>query len=315
MSYSKLLKGIEPRIKRYKLTTLKDRILEAATPCVRFLIGPGAVVGHDSEVKALRKAQPGFKASECEDVHEAFQAHLVNTLPLGQSRFGGLPDLPRSIAWPRTKAGKKLHFVGQIDLSTVPAVPGRPLPRSGWLYLFIDDSPESGPWHHVVFHHDGPRKELRRAARPRQGELIASWHGQTTPHDLLPVRAELGVSLPLPGGPGFDTLWPDPKTQNKLEDAYIELYSAEEDEEGEGTGSVSGQLFGYADMSGWAPKHIRPASRRKGREATADWLPLLVVQSRGSMLWSDCGELIILIHAADLATGDFTKTENALACG
>jgi hypothetical protein len=195
----------------------------------------------------------------------------------------------------------------------VPAVPDRPLPQSGWLYLFIDDSADTGPWTHVMFHHEGPRKELRRAPRPAEGDLISSWNAQETPHDLLPVTAELAVSLPVPQGPGWDTLWPDPGSTDKLENAYVDLIS--EEGAGEDASAVSGQLFGYADTSGWNPNDIRPASRRKGREKAADWMPLLVVNSRGSMLWSDCGELIILIHASDLAKVDFTKTENALICG
>ena len=317
MSYAKLLKELEPRIKAHKLTAVKDRILKAATPCVRFVTGPTVVTGYDAEVKVLRKAQPGFKASDYDQVHEAYQAHLLQSLPLGHSRFGGLPDLPPSIPWPTTKDGKKLHFVGQIDLSKVPAVPAHPLPRSGWLYLFIDDSPHTGPWTHMMFHQDRPRRELRRAPRPVEGELIASWNAQETPHDLLPVTAELAVSLPVPQGQGWDTLWPDPGPPDKLEKAYVDLLCSEEEAGAgaQGVAAVSGELFGYADTSGWNPNDIRPASRRKGRENVADWMPLLVVHSRGSMFWSDCGELIILIHEADLAKGDFTKTENVLICG
>ena len=290
---------------------VKDRILTAASPCVRLVTDPTVVTGYEAEVKALRKAQPGFKANECDDVHEAYYAHLVQSLPLGHSRFGGLPDLPPAIAWPNTQKGKKLHFVGQIDLSTVPAVPDHPLPRSGWLYMSVDDSPHTGAWRHVMFYHDGVRKELRRAPRPAEGELISSWNGHATPHDVLPVTAESALSLPIPDGRGWDTLWPDLGPTDKLEEAYLNLISSEEE-----PGAVSGQLFGYADMSGWNPTTvIRPASRRKGREKAEDWMPLLVVNSRGSMLWSDCGELIVLIHAAGLKEGDFTKTENALVCG
>jgi hypothetical protein len=317
MSFAKLLKELEPRIKAHKLAAVKDRILKAATPCVRFVTDRTVGTGYDAEVKALRKAQPGFKPSDFEQVHEAYQAHLMQSLPLGHSRFGGLPDLPPSIAWPTTKDGRKLHFIAQIDLSTVPAVPDRPLPQSGWLYLFIDDSPDTGPWTHVMFHHDGPRKELRRAPRPAEGELISSWNAHATPHDLLPVTAELSVSLPIPQGASWDTLWPDPGPTDKLEEAYVDLISSEEGAGAgaEGVGALSGQLLGYADTSGWNTNDVRPASRRKGREKAADWMPLLVVNSRGSMLWSDCGELIVLIHASDLAKGDFTKTENALICG
>src|SRR5688500_4175159 len=37
----------------------------------------------------------------------------VDALPLGASRFGGVPDLPPEIAWPQIE-GKKLMFLAQI---------------------------------------------------------------------------------------------------------------------------------------------------------------------------------------------------------
>lgn len=61
------------------------------------------------------------------------------------SRLGGLPSLPPHIEWPRqTVAGTPLHFLAQIDLSSLPRTPldggahGPRLLREGFLFFFAD---------------------------------------------------------------------------------------------------------------------------------------------------------------------------------
>jgi uncharacterized protein YwqG len=61
------------------------------------------------------------------------------------SKLGGRPTLPADIQWPRHgQAGTPLHFLAQIDLSTLPATPldGAPdaqsLPKRGLLFFFAD---------------------------------------------------------------------------------------------------------------------------------------------------------------------------------
>jgi len=62
------------------------------------------------------------------------------------SHLGGLPSLPEGVEWPRAPNGAALHFLAQIDLSTLPAggivdFQGKPLPefpREGALYFFAD---------------------------------------------------------------------------------------------------------------------------------------------------------------------------------
>ncbi len=60
------------------------------------------------------------------------------------SRLGGLPSLPRNVAWPvNPQTGFALHFLAQIDLATLPATPldkpsGPALPPSGMLFFFAD---------------------------------------------------------------------------------------------------------------------------------------------------------------------------------
>ena len=64
----------------------------------------------------------------------------------GFSHLGGMPSLPEGMEWPRDANGAALHFLAQIDLSTLPAsgivdFQGKPLPefpREGALYFFAD---------------------------------------------------------------------------------------------------------------------------------------------------------------------------------
>src|SRR5262249_11941436 len=55
------------------------------------------------------------------------------------SWFGGLPQMPDNIPWPRVFKGAPLHFIGQIACADLPKQiwNGRG-PRDGWLLLFVD---------------------------------------------------------------------------------------------------------------------------------------------------------------------------------
>jgi hypothetical protein len=60
-----------------------------------------------------------------------------------RSKFGGLPEFPPGVPWPRQgKTKTPLHFLAQIDLASLPATPltagGPTLPRLGLLSFFGD---------------------------------------------------------------------------------------------------------------------------------------------------------------------------------
>jgi predicted DNA-binding protein (MmcQ/YjbR family) len=56
---------------------------------------------------------------------------------LGQSRVGGLPDLPTGWAWP-TFNGRRLAFLAQVNLAEIePSIKMQPLPTTGILYFFL----------------------------------------------------------------------------------------------------------------------------------------------------------------------------------
>ncbi len=71
--------------------------------------------------------------------------------PIARSRYGGRPDLPADVEWPRWTNGKPLTFLGQIDLADLTgSVVARELPPAGLLSAFYylnenDDDLYGGP--------------------------------------------------------------------------------------------------------------------------------------------------------------------------
>lgn len=70
----------------------------------------------------------------------------VSSIPisLGASKWGGLPDLPKSIEWPEDEHGENhLPFLMQINLEEITHMDLEGLlPKRGWIYFFCDTSPD-----------------------------------------------------------------------------------------------------------------------------------------------------------------------------
>jgi uncharacterized protein YwqG/predicted DNA-binding protein (MmcQ/YjbR family) len=65
--------------------------------------------------------------------HQAEESQLA----LGQTKIGGLPDLPKDWAWPQHQSGKSLAFLAQVNLAEIRACTDlEELPASGILYFF-----------------------------------------------------------------------------------------------------------------------------------------------------------------------------------
>ena len=130
-------------------------------------------------------------------------------LALGESRIGGLPDVPpgfewprwepdqrrpNKFPWPRTAGPTPLGFISQLDMSQIPAIDLN-LPQSGWLFFFYDRIDE--PWGYDpydrggcrVVYTDCDRCALIRAVAPAdaQPEHVAS---------ACRVTAEAELTLP-----------------------------------------------------------------------------------------------------------------------
>ncbi|MGE7890353.1 YwqG family protein [Bacillus cereus] len=124
-------KKIEVLIDKYELTHLKEELINTVFPCI----------------KIVPKQQ--------------------ETIAIGSSKMGGVPDLPASFEYPKYK-GNPLQFIAQFNLSDLQNVGmDHNLPKTGMLYFFSienyfeeDVNPvEAGR----VLYYDVPVEQLRKA--------------------------------------------------------------------------------------------------------------------------------------------------------
>ena len=129
------------------------------------------------------------------------------SLPIGTSRFGGLPDAPAGFAWPALTGGKTpeaMEFVGQIRLQDLPnPVPER-LPLQGLLSFFTRWSesrvffyPEGTPLERVA----SPNPPVAPAPTGLFKSLLAELKRNPDPHHTYrPCALEFVPGLSLPDG-------------------------------------------------------------------------------------------------------------------
>ena len=109
-----------------------------------------------------------------------------DTIPVGASKVGGLPDLPRGADWPWWK-GLPLPFVAQINLAeAAPFDDERALPPTGLLLFF---------WTDMRWDAGRDNVEWVYGTDPVQGRVIYAPAG-------APLKRQ-----PIPANPAFDDGW------------------------------------------------------------------------------------------------------------
>ncbi|MGA2865130.1 MAG: double-CXXCG motif protein [Verrucomicrobiota bacterium] len=254
-----------------------------------------------------------------------FVLNRTDDLPVGRSRFGGLPDLPADVKWPGT-AEAPLDFVLQLDLAQIARfLPDSILPPAGFLWFFYDT--ETFPWGSdpkdkrawQVLFHAGPRSALGRAGPP----------------DWLPAQALL---------PACSLEFAKVDSLPSLSTAAIEAlkFSAAECERyltvlhrlcqpGRKEVPVH-KLFGHPDAiqnemptkcamasagldASFKPDPENPRERRVAAGAK-DWSLLLQLDSEEGLglVWADAGRLFLWLRRPDAAARRFDRCWAIVQC-
>lgn len=151
------LRRIKKLIAEYSLQPIEQQILEEAVECVTLIRG---------------EPDPAMR--------------------LAGSRYGGLPDLPPSMSWPRFGADyyrphAYLEFNMQLNLAEFPIGSPGELPHQGMLYFFATFEAQA----RVLFH---PLSTgLKRAARPPKEDILNEGMENLKPHHL---HFMVGVDVP-----------------------------------------------------------------------------------------------------------------------
>jgi signal recognition particle receptor subunit beta len=222
----------------------------------------------------------------------------------GESRFGGDPDLPAALEWPRFQE-VPLTFLAELRLADLSALDrGGVLPRTGWLTAFCEaedqaweGEPEARDACRLLYF-DGPPSALVRRIRPH-----------------LPGKAERPPpAASLRFAPGFTLVDPGAAVGRWPFDADGEEYRVL-------TEAIRGQppgqralhhLLGHAQQVQGDPREecrARAAGRHQGGSKTDDWVLVLQLDSDDAPGWSwgDDGMLCFLMTRADLAARRFSE--------
>jgi len=247
--------------------------------------------------------------------------------PLGASKLGGRPDLPRNFVWPTNK-GRPLDFLLQINLAEAQQHDSQGiLPASGLLTFLYDLDDQ--PWGYDPADLDG----FRVIHTPDPSAL----QSHDVPHNEF-VLAEYSIhfhsmqTLPHFGSRAADSLEAATQLTDEETDSYFELpsqfegcYSPPGDAGNhhllghsanvQGDMQLEAQLVTNGLYCGDPSGYEDP--RRKTLESGADdWVLLLQLDTdeNANVMWGDCGMLYYWIRKDDLANRRFDNVWMTLQC-
>lgn len=257
-------------IHEHGLSEYQDEILASVRPAILLKLG---------------QAEPGHK---------------------GQSRIGGVPDLPLSIPWPKNSfLDRYLCFILQINFAELPTFPDNPLTKRGMLYLFASESSNSAE--QLVFY-DGS-EPLEPIHLSQDTRLITDCYDNLVTHRL---EFELFPDIPRWATNDFERLC-----------ARLNLDELKLNDLGRTLSENSvGKLLGHVSGIGHDPREdayivreVNPEwlynyEQRQTLDMTRaqNWHNLLEVDSSRAvdLMFSDAGYLQVLIHTEDLKRLDFS---------
>lgn len=285
---------------------------EASLQKLRDLIQRGILPPYADQVVDLVRPSIRLRTTQTPD----------DEIPIGTTKFGGLPDLPPGVSWPKEDGvGDHLPFLAQFKLPDVAAFgPSRSLPRDGFLYFFSNGYSDS-PAETNVIHYAGPPESLKRHTLPEslvQPPRTSWWQKIFTrrrpPSPFLSCRVTPFIEATCPFWDSFylDRLAMDPMSptdaySEEFIDGYIELHGGE--------GNIH-RLLGYADgiQNNYfemmcIDEKIEENATQEQLDMLLEWKLLLQVDSDRAMgtMWGDLGRVYFFIREQDLSAGDFSK--------
>jgi len=252
----------------------------------------------------------------------ALKAVCMRTIPmeddrtLGNTRFGGLPDLPAGAVYPTfpdiyRKVGYSHHiFIAQLNCSEL-APFQEYLPREGILYFYLQDEEEFEC--KVVYH---PTTLLLQSAKSIKFE---PYYNNPYLHEPSnPVTVEFSQLIALPQRLDNKSIWEYiDETTNGKNETEVDVFGRTFSESLGRMGILrEHNNHYYSDMNHTINDHpyyetdsplLLAAHDRKGNPE--DWMVLLRVYSddKCGFNYFDARELCFMIHKSDLAKGDFSN--------
>ncbi|GAA3783660.1 DUF1963 domain-containing protein [Flavobacterium ginsengiterrae] len=232
--------------------------------------------------------------------------NFVTTIPdtydeLGNTRMGGLPDLPVNVDYPTLtidEEKKGYQFIAQINCSFIAGLQDY-LPRTGILYFFINDQEDFSA---KVIYYDGEIEKLKSAKELNIDEdFIYDEAGI-----FHPFKVDSAKCVSLPSFYNDEQYYEETAPELKeLEELYDETEALQElllPFDTKSSHGINNYVFKQHDSP-----EIEAVNKLKGKPE--EWMVLLRVSSDnnpGFSFW-DAGEIYFVIHKSDLAKKDFSN--------
>lgn len=216
---------------------------------------------------------------------------------VGNSRSGGVPDLPEGEEWPRSDDGQLYPFLMQINLAEVPRFVGNLLPERGILYAFaggdFDDM--------VVRYSDVDPSQLRHAELSEEEELTIPEYDSLKPYRMEIVTA---IDPPYWTSQAYDEITTAiEESGHGKEDAYIDMVRALNRGN---TETWAGKLLGQSFHIGYVPDWDRPYLSGSNPANGGILLWTLNSDRKTSVLYGDAGYVLIFANRDAVVARDFS---------
>ncbi len=244
----------------------------------------------------------------------------LTDLPLGASRFGGVPDLPVGFVWP-TYQGRPHAFLAQIRLSDVPATDALGLPATGWLAFFYElesfswgFDPEDRGCSHVAYF-DLPPNLLQRTPPPAGADEGATFHA---------CALSFAERVDLPDAGDFVTAAVFERMTESERSAYGEVCSSTAPSSYHHLGGqpqlIQNDMRLECQLASNGFNAGTPEGYEEGEEllpGAADWELLLQVDTDDTpeWMWGDVGRLYFWLRKQDRIERRFDRSWLVLQCG
>lgn len=226
------------------------------------------------------------------------KSHPARSLPLWASKVGGIPYLPKTVAWPTAPDGRQLFFLAQINFAEVPALP--PFPTQGILQFYINDDDLYG-----MDFDDGENADTFRVLYfseiVQNEQVLHAPVNPMRPYDLLPHHPDECYPLSFERAEEYAPVT-DYRFWEQMGQNFFQQYGSSEwqfmDEYQKSLSPQGHKIGGYAYFTQDDPR------------SPAD--PLLLLFQLDSdetldLMWGDMGVGHFFIREKDLSARDFSK--------
>jgi uncharacterized protein YwqG len=242
-----------------------------------------------------------------------------DSLLLGASRIGGLPDLPPTMEWP-IRNGRPCEFIAQINLSHAsPYDPTGLLPKEGLLLFFYDGLEYlDSPYQHYQKGSETIRYYTGDIAKLERATVFPDALEKFQRYRTCSIIFETDWMLPQWATPAAIALEREVFGRKEIiepETPLAKIYRQVVDELEPYEDQDKHHLFGYPEpIIQDDPLYEIPEAwdgKKMDHNLLAEWIYLLQISSDDGpgMLWADTSSLYYCIRRDDLLAGKF---ENAI---